>query len=872
MACPPEASPSELASKPHSTRMLLIDDDRDFAELAVKFLREGCIESIDAVNSGKDALARLDANEYDVIMCDYRMPEMDGIELLKEVRSRGIHAPFVMMTGKGMDDAVIEALDAGADFHVEKSGDMRVQFAELSVVIRNLAGRRRAERQLKGERDLYKLIVDMNMVGILVLEADGKVAIWNDGIAKLTGIGSEDATGRPFSLESTPLLSDIVERGKVEGVLKGRISPNNLMPYLDGESGKTRYFEVGYYPVPDEKGRTSASMIFVLDSTERIIMKMALEVSEKKHRQLVELVDEGIWSVDKDDKISFINPKMAQMMACSAKEMIGRSFSEFVTDDGRKLASEALELCRRGNDVEVDYEFKNRIGKRQFVSFKASPIVGDGEYQGAVCVFVDLASRRSIEEALSEALSSREAFEKIVNASPVVVFQLDPRPPWNLEFVSDNVTQFGYTPDEFSSGRVTLADVIHPDAVEEALEEVEKHILAGDDLFDMEYQGLTKSGGILFIDAHIYVRRDSEGNVTTLQGVLLDNTERRRNALEIERLASMVDSSMDAIISKSTDGTIQTWNPAAESMYGYSPDEAVGRPISMLIPPDRLDEYYRAFGQAKRGVRGQSFETARMRKDGSLVDVSLTISPVKDRSGRTIGAFAIARDITERKEAEEALEQANEKLSLMGSITRHDAINQIGVLSGYLSLAEDDSNDRERAEHMEAAKKACRTITEQLQFAGSYQKAGTKDPEWTRVRLEFAGAVSVTDMEGIQVTEKLGDLEVLADPMFERVFLNLLTNTRRHGQKATQVTVEFEPRDDAVAIRYSDDGAGIPADAKEKIFQRGYGTDSGLGLFLVREVLGITGMSIREIGVPDEGAVFEILVPSGKHRMPSELG
>jgi len=113
---------------------------------------------------------------------------------------------------------------------------------------------------------------------------------------------------------------------------------------------------------------------------------------------------------------------------------------------------------------------------------------------------------------------------------------------------------------------------------------------------------------------------------------------------------------------------------------------------------------------------------------------------------------------------------------------------------------------------------------------------------------------------------------VLADPMFERVFLNLLTNTRRHGQKATQVTAEFEHRDDTVAIRYSDDGVGIPADVKEKIFQRGYGKDSGLGLFLIREVLGITGMSIEEIGVPGTGAVFEILVPSGKHRMPSEPG
>ncbi len=851
--------------------MLLIDDDEDFVELAVRFLREGCIDAVDGVNSGKEALARLEENEYDVIMCDYRMPEMDGIELLKEIRSRGVHVPFVMMTGVGMDDAVVEAFGAGADLHVEKSGDMRAQFAELSELLQNLARRNRAERQLKGERDLYKLILDKNMIGILVLDAEGKVAIWNDGVAKLTGIGSEDAMGLPFSPESIHLLSEIVERDKVEEMLKGRVSSLNQMPYLDRESGKTRHFEVSYFPVLDEEGQTNASMIFVLDSTGRVLTKTALESSEKKYKQLVELVDEGIWAADKDGKVSFANPKMAQMMACSASEMIGRPFTEFVADDGRDVANEVLKLCGSGSDVEIDYEFSNRIGKRKFVSFKASSIRGvDGEHEGTVCVFVDLSSRKLVEEALSEALRSREAFEKIVNASPVVVFQVDPMPPWNVEFVSDNVTQFGYTPDEFSSGSVTFADVIHPDAVEEVLEEIEKHILAGDNLFHRGYRGLTKSGETVFIDAYVYILRDSEGKVTKLQGVIIDDTESRMNALEVERLASIVDSSTDAIISKSTDGTILTWNPAAESMYGYSADETVGSPISMLIPPDHLDEYHMAFKQVKRGIRRRPFETVRRRKDGSLVDVLMTISPLKDPSGRIVGVSAIESDITERKKAKEALDLANEKLNLMGSITRHDVINQIGILSGYLSLAEDDSDDRVRVEHLEAAKKACKTITEQLQFAGSYQKAGTKDPEWTRTRLELAGAVSVTDMGDIQVKETLGDLEVLADPMFESVFVNLLINTRRHGQKATQVVVGFEPRDDAIAIMYSDDGVGIPADAKEKIFQRGYGDDSGLGLFLVQEVLDITDIGIKEIGTPGEGAVFEILVPSGKHRKASE--
>ena len=721
-----------------------MDDDKDFVELASRFLKGGLIDTVDGSFSGEDALQRLCESHYDVIICDYLMPEMDGIQLLKELRARGIDTPFVLITGRERDGLFAEVLQAGADLHLRKSNDIKAQFAELVPMVWNLARCARWKKQLSHERDMYKRIVD--------------------------------------------------------------------------------------------------------------------------------LADEGIWSVDAENRITFANPKMASMMAYPVDKMVGRTFSDLMPGESGTFVTEALELCREGTDIEIDYEFLNTAGKRNVVSFKASRMVGPEEtYLGAVAVFIDLASRRLVEDAAMEALKAREEFEKIVNASPVVVFQLEPIPPWRVEFVSDNVTQFGFTPDEFVSGRTTFSDVVHPDSLEFIQEEVLKHTEAGDDMFDLEYVGLNKAGEVRFIDARVFVQRDADGNVLRFQGVVLDDTERRKNAEEIERLASIVENSTDAIISKDLKGTILTWNPAAEAMYGYTAEEAVGKSMTMLVPRDQMDGFQRESREMERERRIVSYETRRMRKDGSLIDVSLTISPLEDRSGRTVGASVIARDISERKRAEAALRSANEKLSLMGSITRHDVINQIGILSGYLSLVEDDEDGRLRAENIRAAQKACTTMTEQLQFAGSYQKAGTRDPEWTRARLELAGAASALDMGDIVVTDSLGDVEILVDPMFEKVFLNLLLNTRRHGGKATKVTVSLEEQKDGLLVSYEDDGVGVPANEKEKIFERGYGRDSGLGLFLIRKILAITDIGIVECGAPGEGARFEMTVPEGKYRHGSRL-
>ena len=141
-----------------------------------------------------------------------------------------------------------------------------------------------------------------------------------------------------------------------------------------------------------------------------------------------------------------------------------------------------------------------------------------------------------------------------------------------------------------------------------------------------------------------------------------DRTREQITAEEkLSFLASIVESSDDAIIGKTLDGTILSWNPGAQRIYGYSADEVTGKPISILVPPDRPDEIPQLLERISKGLRVEHFETVRMKKDGRRIDISLTISPIKDATGRIIGASTIARDITERKRMEKELRQQMER-------------------------------------------------------------------------------------------------------------------------------------------------------------------------------------------------------------------
>jgi signal transduction histidine kinase len=257
------------------------------------------------------------------------------------------------------------------------------------------------------------------------------------------------------------------------------------------------------------------------------------------------------------------------------------------------------------------------------------------------------------------------------------------------------------------------------------------------------------------------------------------------------------------------------------------------------------------------------------RKDGSIFPVEITASVVSLKERDVI--IAAVRDITERKLVEDALLQANKKLTLLSAITRHDITNQLTVLRGYLTLLEKKQPDTALNEYFLKISNAAQRILSMIQFTKEYEKVGVESPEWQYYRNIVDTAAKQVPLGKVVMKNDLpASAEVFADPLVGKVFYNLMDNAVRYGGKITTIRFSAEEAGDDHVIICEDDGDGVAADEKEMIFERGFGKNTGLGLALSREILSITGITIKETGKPGMGARFEMAVPKGAWRTGKE--
>jgi signal transduction histidine kinase len=267
-------------------------------------------------------------------------------------------------------------------------------------------------------------------------------------------------------------------------------------------------------------------------------------------------------------------------------------------------------------------------------------------------------------------------------------------------------------------------------------------------------------------------------------------------------------------------------------------------------------------------------------------------SPI--RTGEEIiGVAVLAQDMTDRKRAEEelrrlyteleqrvvertadlrlaqeSLSMANKKLNLLAGITRHDIKNQLMSLSAYLELSKHSIDDpAATSEYIAKEEKIANTIARQISVTKEYEDLGVKAPVWQNISLLISNVITRLPMRNIRVLAGEPDLEVFADPLLENVFYNLIDNALRYGGgQMTAIHVTNRIDNGNLVIIFEDDGTGINAGDKTQLFTKGFGKNTGLGLFLSREILSITEITITETGEPGKGARFEIVVPKGAYR------
>lgn len=239
-----------------------------------------------------------------------------------------------------------------------------------------------------------------------------------------------------------------------------------------------------------------------------------------------------------------------------------------------------------------------------------------------------------------------------------------------------------------------------------------------------------------------------------------------------------------------------------------------------------------------------------------------TQQPVRHKGGDMV-PWQIQKS---RQECDRLLEK-NEKLNLLFSVARHDISNQLAGLQLYLDLLQQKPADENRYEYLQRIIGGIDQIASILRFTQEYQEVGMQAPLWQDLTVLVQAASAPFCRSPVTIDTIIPQVEILADPLIERVFYNIIDNALQHGSTITRLTITIRCEGTFLKIICEDNGTGIPADSKERIFEKGYGRHSGFGLFLVREILKITGISIAETGEPDKGARFEILVPSDKFRL-----
>ena len=301
---------------------------------------------------------------------------------------------------------------------------------------------------------------------------------------------------------------------------------------------------------------------------------------------------------------------------------------------------------------------------------------------------------------------------------------------------------------------------------------------------------------------------------------------------------------------------------------GMHPEDAVGKACYELVHHSTNPPGFCPHGS----LLGDGKEHAQEIHEVTLnADFLVTASPLRDEKGNVTGSVHVMRDITERKHAENALRIVNNKLTMLSSITRHDILNKLTGLRMYLELSKESVKDPVFLEYITKEIDAAEAIERQIEFTRFYENIGVNAPQWQDVAERIRSAASQLPLEEITFDILIPPVQVYADALIEKVFYNLIENSLRHGGRITQISFAFEETKNGAVITYCDDGAGISLADKEKLFRRGFGKHTGLGLFLSREILSITGITITENGEPQKGVCFGIYVPKGSYRLISDL-
>ncbi len=421
--------------------ILYVDDDEILLGVNKIHLETNSDFTVDIATSAREALDRIPAAHYDAILSDYQMPTMDGIEFLKEVRSRHGNLPFILFTGKGREEVVIEALNNGVDFYVQKGPDLKGMIAELKYTINRAIERRRIGDELKRSRQQMTDIINFLPDATFVIDTRGRVIAWNNAIETMTGCRKEDIVGKgdyeyaiPFIGERKPLLIDSVLRDHAgpdlrcpEFRLQGnKISKNLFAPTMNG--GRSAHLWVHAGPLYDADGMMEGAIETIRDISEIHQVKHDLDLSRDANLGFANILPVSVYEIDMACRLTFANTTSYELFGVAPEKFSkGINILDYVAAPDRDRAVRDIrEAAQNGSSHGQEYLLRKSDGSTFTALIYGAPVIDPETKQpvGLRGVIIDLTRRRQDAQALHE---SQERLKLALRAGDIGIWDIDMR-------------------------------------------------------------------------------------------------------------------------------------------------------------------------------------------------------------------------------------------------------------------------------------------------------------------------------------------------------------------------------------------------------------------------------------------------------------
>ncbi|PWR73114.1 PAS domain S-box protein [Methanospirillum stamsii] len=601
------------------------------------------------------------------------------------------------------------------------------------------------------------------------------------------------------------------------------------------------------------------------DVTERRQFEEALQKSERQLNEAQHLAKTGSWELDIPANFLTWSEVIFEIFEIDPLQF-GASYEAFLNaihpDDQKAVDDAYSDSLQEKTPYQIEHRLLMPDGRIKYVQERCETKYDDsGKPLSSLGTVQDITELKETEKALR---LSQEKYSKLFLSSPDAIIISDLDSGRIIEVNEAFSLNMEYTPDELN-GKNTIELGIW--GTKEERDKLISLIKKQGRVRGFETITHAKSGKRYFVSISAETIA-IEGN-RFLISTIRDITKRKQHEIALkeseEKYRNVVEQARDGIVIVQ-DLNLVFSNEAFARMTGYTIKDLTGLDFRTLFPPDKQEKIAeviqnRLAGESLPGM----YETTLLRSNNSEIPVE------------AIGAFItyhgapadliIIRDISERKRLEISLLEALQKLKILTGITRHDIINDLNIITVSLDLVLGMDMSPQQQEYITNALTAGETLKNTIEFTREYEDFGSLSSRWVHLASIVDAARSDVYLGEITVEISISlDIEIFADPIIQKVFSTLFDNSIRHGTTISAIRVKAQKQKKNLVIVYTDDGIGIEEKDKENIFKHGFGKNTGVGLYLVRELLSITGLKISETGKPGEGVRFEIVVPNGTFR------